>query len=197
VSSGGGTSLPVVDSTAIVKGSVTDGKQMRFEVDGFAGATTRVMTVPDKNITIADNADVTAHTSAANPHTGSAADGANSDITSLSGLTTVLSVAQGGTGVANDTYDARYVNGCDTGISTGNVFKIPASIAQGDIFYVDVSGNVVRMAAGTNGHYLKTQGAAANPVWATVGGGADYTIDGGDANSIYTGTATIDCGAAA
>lgn len=28
------------------------------------------------------------------------------------------------------------------------------------------------------------------------GGGADYTIDGGDATSVYTGTATIDCGSA-
>lgn len=42
--------------------------------------------------------DVTTHTGAANPHSGSAASGANSDITSLSGLTTALSIGQGGTG---------------------------------------------------------------------------------------------------
>lgn len=28
------------------------------------------------------------------------------------------------------------------------------------------------------------------------GSGADYTIDGGNATSVYTGTAVIDCGAA-
>ena len=38
------------------------------------------------------------HVSASNPHSGSAASGSNSDITVLSGLTTDLSIAQGGTG---------------------------------------------------------------------------------------------------
>ena len=46
------------------------------------------------------------HLGAANPHSGSAASGANSDITSLSGLTTPLSVAQGGTGATTES-DAR------------------------------------------------------------------------------------------
>lgn len=40
-----------------------------------------------------------------------------------------------------------------------------ASIAQGDIFYRGASV-VERLAAGTSGNYLKTQGAGANPVWA-------------------------------
>lgn len=39
--------------------------------------------------------------------------------------------------------------------------------AQGDILYRDASG-VQRLAAGTSGQFLKTQGAAANPVWAAV-----------------------------
>jgi len=69
--------------------------------------------------------------------------------------------------------DADSVDACHAGIATGNVFKIPASIAQGDIFYVDVSGNIVRLGAGTNGHFLKTQGAAANPIWASIPGGGD------------------------
>lgn len=69
--------------------------------------------------------------------------------------------------------DADTVDSCDTGVATGNIFKIPASIAQGDIFYVDGSGNIVRLPHGTNGHFLKTQGAAANPVWAA--GAAVFT----------------------
>ena len=44
------------------------------------------------------------------------------------------------------------------------------SAAQGDILYRDASG-WARLPAGTNGHYLKTQGAAANPTWAAVSGG--------------------------
>jgi hypothetical protein len=45
------------------------------------------------------------------------------------------------------------------------------SEAQGDIIYRNAS-NWVRLAAGTNGQYLQTQGAAANPQWATVAGGS-------------------------
>ena len=45
---------------------------------------------------------------------------------------------------------------------------------QGDVLYRDGSG-LQRLAAGTNGQYLKTQGAGANPTWATVSAGA-YSI---------------------
>jgi tellurite resistance-related uncharacterized protein len=41
--------------------------------------------------------------------------------------------------------------------------------AQGDVFYHNGS-NIVKLAAGTNGHYLQTQGAGANPQWAAVSG---------------------------
>jgi len=51
--SNAGLTAPFVDTTSIVKGSVTAGKEIRFEVDGFAGATTRVLTPPDADITIA------------------------------------------------------------------------------------------------------------------------------------------------
>lgn len=44
------------------------------------------------------------------------------------------------------------------------------TFAQGDILYFDGT-NVVKLAAGTSGHYLKTQGAGANPTWAAVSGG--------------------------
>ncbi|MDO9465246.1 MAG: hypothetical protein Q7J67_08125, partial [bacterium] len=46
--------LPVSDTTAIVKGSVDATKQVRFEVNGLTTGTTRVLTVPDKDITIGD-----------------------------------------------------------------------------------------------------------------------------------------------
>lgn len=50
---GGGTSLPVADTQTIVKGSADATKLMRFEVDGFTGGATRVLTPPDADITIA------------------------------------------------------------------------------------------------------------------------------------------------
>lgn len=51
--SAGGSSLPVADTQEIVKGSVDDTKLLRFEVDGFTTSTTRVLTPPDADITLA------------------------------------------------------------------------------------------------------------------------------------------------
>jgi hypothetical protein len=49
---GSGASLPVVDTTAIVKGSADATKLFRIEVDGFTTATTRVATPPDEDFTM-------------------------------------------------------------------------------------------------------------------------------------------------
>ena len=44
------------------------------------------------------------------------------------------------------------------------------SDAQGDVLYYDGS-NYARLAAGTSGQFLKTQGSSANPTWAAPAGG--------------------------
>lgn len=49
---GGGASLPVSDATALVKGSADDTKQVRLEVDGLSTGVTRVLTVPDSDLTL-------------------------------------------------------------------------------------------------------------------------------------------------
>ena len=72
--------------------------------------------------------------------------------------------------------DADKVDGADAGTAANNVFKIPADIAQGDIFYVDGSGNIVRLPAGSAGQFLQTQGAGANPQWASPPSGVDAGI---------------------
>lgn len=46
------------------------------------------------------------------------------------------------------------------------------SWVQGDVMYFD-GANLVRLAPGTSGHFLKTNGAAANPAWAAIAGGGD------------------------
>ena len=51
-----------------------------------------------------------------------------------------------------------------------------ASWAQGDVMYHNGS-NLVRLAAGTNGHFLKTQGAGANPTWASATGSGAVATD--------------------
>lgn len=77
--------------------------------------------------------------------------GANSDITSLSALSTPLSVAQGGTGLTSNTTYAQTL--LDT-IST----------TQGSILYHNGTDWVV-LAPGTAGYMLVTGGAGANPSW--------------------------------
>lgn len=73
---------------------------------------------------------------------------------------------------------------------------------QGDVIYYDGSNNV-RLGPGTSGQFLKTQGAAANPIWANASAGAatmtrtaktsNYTLVAGDQGNIiaFTGSTTI------
>lgn len=77
----------------------------------------------------------------------------------------------------------------NTGATTVTDLTI-SSEAQGDILYFNGS-NWVRLAAGTSGHFLKTQGTGANPIWAAGGGGATivHTFSN-TTNTSYTGTAS-------
>ena len=62
----------------------------------------------------------------------------------------------------------------------GNQIPSPGSVAQGDVLYYN--GTVwARLAAGTSGQFLKTNGAAANPAWADSTGGAT----GGGTDQIF------------
>ena len=67
--------------------------------------------------------------------------------------------------------------------------------AQGDILYHNGS-NLVKLAAGTSGHFLKTQGAGANPTWAaassgTAGKHAIYVAAGSMSPSVSGGCAAL------
>lgn len=77
----------------------------------------------------------------------------------------------------------------NTGATTVTDLTI-SSEAQGDILYFNGS-NWVRLAAGTSGHFLKTQGTGANPIWASGGGGATIVHTySNTTNTSYTGTAS-------
>jgi len=67
--------------------------------------------------------------------------------------------------------DADKVDGADAGVGAGNVFKIPTDIAHGDLLFVNSAGELARLPPGTAGQFLKTQGAGADPVWASPPGG--------------------------
>jgi len=84
--------------------------------------------------------------------------------------------------------NADQVDGAHAGTGAGNILKIPADITHGDLFFVDATGNVTRLAPGTAGYFLKTQGAGADPVWAAatatvwsvVTTSSDYTATDGE-----------------
>ena len=68
------------------------------------------------------------------------------------------------------------------------------SDAQGDIMYYDGT-NWVRLGFGTSGHFLKTQGTGANPVWAAAGPTAPLRLaDGSDAAPTYSFSGATDMG---
>lgn len=48
------------------------------------------------------------------------------------------------------------------------------TFAQGDILYASSSTALSRLAPGTSGQFLQTQGAAANPQWSTPAGAGDF-----------------------
>lgn len=98
---------------------------------------------------------------------GKANSGANSDITSLSGITTPLSVAQGGTGAATAT----------------NAFDALApTTTKGDVIVHNGSDNI-RVAVGTNNQVLTADSSTASGVkWSTPSGSGDMLKSTYDSN---------------
>ena len=69
--------------------------------------------------------------------------------------------------------DALQITGAKIAANTITGDKIAlGSDAQGDVMYYNGT-DWVRLGFGTSGHFLKTQGTGANPLWAAAGGGPD------------------------
>lgn len=101
--------------------------------------------------------------SAARTNLGAAASGANSDITSLTGLTTPLSAAQGGTGIASyTTGDAIYASGSTTltkgtlPVGSGGTGK--TSVTANSVMLGNGTSAFQEVAPGTSGNVLQSNG---------------------------------------
>ena len=81
----------------------------------------------------------------------------------------------------------------DTGSAWTRVITASGTPSQGDIIYYDGSA-WSRLAVGTSGHFLKTQGASANPTWALIDQYADTRYFGGSFTrdtSLASGTQAV------
>jgi len=184
-SGGGGAVDSVFTRTGAVVAAIND--YTWAQIDKTTSDIADITTKSHTSLTdIGSNAHsvIDTHLGAANPHSGSAASGANSDITQLSGLTTDLSIAQGGTGqsTAQAAIDAlsavagatdEHVLTKDTG--TGNaIFKPAASgfadpmTTRGDIIVRNASNNTARLGIGSNTQVLKSDGT--DIAWGAAGG---------------------------
>ena len=118
--------------------------------------------------------------------TNGATSGTNSNITSLTGLTTPLTAAQGGTGA----------------VSLTAALDSAFGSTQGNVLYRSATGWVV-LAPGTAGQFLQTGGTGANPAWATPATGstvveptATYTTTGTAAGGATDRFALVNCSSA-
>ena len=92
------------------------------------------------------------------------------DIVTSGNETFICIQASTGNATSNASYWTKLAAKGTDGTDVGTTIT-----TQGDILYRSGSG-LARLGAGTSGHFLKTQGTGANPVWAEAGGGLVQTV---------------------
>lgn len=109
----------------------------------------------------------------------------------ITGLGSSLQILR--TNLAGDGLEWATVAGASLGLDDLTDVTLTGA-AQGDILYRN-AGGWVNLAAGTNGHFLKTQGAGANPTWAAIAGGGDVSKVGTPVDNqvgVWTGDGTLE-----
>jgi hypothetical protein len=92
------------------------------------------------------------------------------DVVSYNGSSYICILASTGNLPTNATYFEQMSQAGTNGTDLTSTLT-----TQGDLLYRDGSG-LVRLGAGTNGQYLQTNGAGANPAWGTVNSGLVQTV---------------------
>lgn len=173
-----GTNVQAFDTElAAIAGLVSAADRLPY----FTGSgTASLATFTTAGRALIDDADATAQRTTLG--LGTIATQASSNVTitggAISGITD-LPVADGGTG-ASTAANARTNLGLVIGTNVQAYNALLADIAgitfaQGDVLYYNGT-NLVHLAPGTSGQFLKTQGAGANPVWATASAGSTGDI---------------------
>jgi len=163
-----GTTLPVADTTSIVKGSVDGTKEVRFEVDGLTTATTRVITMPDQNVNLT-------------PGTGTFAAASHTHVST--GITDFTEAAQDAVGQAyNDTSSIQF-----TYSDAGNNTSAVVGLADSDV------SHYLRLATTSNLTLDRTLTFVTGDANRTLTFSGDSTISGtnsGDQTITLTGNVT-------
>lgn len=76
--------------------------------------------------------------------------------------------------------DVLVYNGSDWVNNNAIASLITGSPAQGQVAYINASGDLANLAVGTSGMFLTTAGAGANPAWKDIGDYTDTTITASD-----------------
>jgi hypothetical protein len=131
---GGGASLPVADTTSIVQGSVDNTKQIRFEVDGLTTGTTRVLTVPDTDLTIAGTAATQTLTNKTIDFTDNTVSMTLAELNAAVSDNTVAAIT-GGNSFAAGSKQIFVPNATTAGFQHSGVTADPSVPADGDMWY--------------------------------------------------------------
>lgn len=199
---GGGSSLPVVDTTSIVEGSADGTKELRFEVDGFTTGTTRILTPQNSNYTIAGTNISNTFTATQTLRTISF--GANNTYTlgtgslrpsTIYGYTVVLGssgVTAGQLQLLNTSAIGGTISvnsGADVTIDTDFVPNVTGTHDLGTVSlkWNDLHANIVRASTG----YIAPSGSGGATSTLTCGAGQavkNITVSGGIVTSVSCGT---------
>ena len=96
------------------------------------------------------------------------------DVVSYNGSSYICILASTGNLPTNATYWSQMSSAGTNG--TNGTDLTSTLTTQGDIVYRNASG-LARLGAGTSGQFLQTNGASANPAWATVNSGLVQTVE--------------------
>lgn len=133
------TEAPFVDTTALVKGSADATKLLRFEVDGFTTGTTRIVTPPNQNFTMA-GIDVVQTFSAAQTFTPAANTVAiNINAVSVTGASSQVFSRIVGTWNTSGTPSAFLIGITDTASNAASKL-IEFQVGGGEVFSVGKTG---------------------------------------------------------
>lgn len=174
----GGTGATSASAARTSLGLGTISTQAFDNVSITGGAITGVtISSLGSDLAVTDGGTGASDATSARSNLSAAKSGANSDITSLSGLTTPLSAAQGGTGATSNAAAPFALKGANSDITSLSGLTTALSIGQGGTGATTATAAITALLpsqTGNSGKVLQTNGTVA--AWETVSSGSGISI---------------------